>query len=264
MGFISRSQAVPVGLIRKFGQNILPPGFLACDGTAYSRTGLTAGLFKALVTDAGFTSQPFTVTIATPAVFTKLAHGFLGGERIRLSTTGALPTGLVAGGEYFVLYVGVNTFNVSATPGGAAINTTGVQSGTHSYIQTLYGLGDGSTTFNVPDIRGKGLIGSGSGVGLSVRSVGQQLGFETHTLLTTEMPSHGHGVNDSGHSHSVFTQDGFSGNPYVAVPPVASASNAATQSTSNVGTGISIQNAGGGSAHNIMQPTVVCLFGIKF
>lgn len=260
MGFISRSQAVPVGLIRKFGQNILPPGFLACDGTAYSRTGLTAGLFKALVTDAGFTSQPFTVTIATPAVFTKLAHGFLGGERIRLSTTGALPTGLVAGGEYFVLYVGVNTFNVSATPGGAAINTTGVQSGTHSYIQTLYGLGDGSTTFNVPDIRGKGLIGSGSGVGLSVRSVGQQLGFETHTLLMVEMPGHNHG--GGGHSHKYDRHDLAGSNTYDDDTDRAATNTNTSTSTLDSGTIISTQ--GSDVAHNNMQPTVVCLFGIKF
>lgn len=81
--------------------------------------------------------QTFTVTIAAPGVVTKATHGFVGGEKLRLFTTGALPTGLVVATDYFVLYVSANTFNLSLTFGGAAITTTGTQSGTQTYGRVL-------------------------------------------------------------------------------------------------------------------------------
>ncbi|MGM4891268.1 hypothetical protein [Tardiphaga sp. 839_C3_N1_4] len=79
-------------------------------------------------------ADPVTVTIASPGVFTDTAHGFVGGETISFTTTGALPTGLTAGTTYYVLASGLtaNSYSVAATPGGAAIATTGSQSGVHT------------------------------------------------------------------------------------------------------------------------------------
>jgi hypothetical protein len=78
-------------------------------------------------------SQTFTVTIASPAVFTTpLAHTLSEGAVIILSTTGALPTGLTANGIYYARNPSGTTFNVSATISGALINTSGTQSGTHT------------------------------------------------------------------------------------------------------------------------------------
>jgi hypothetical protein len=51
---------------------------------------------------------------------------------IQFQTTGALPTGLIVGTTYYIKYLTSSTFNVSLTPGGAAINTSGTQSGTTS------------------------------------------------------------------------------------------------------------------------------------
>lgn len=76
--------------------------------------------------------KTFAITIASPAVVTLASHGYLAGQEIVFTTTGTLPTGLVAGMTYFVLAPTASTFNVSATAGGAAINTTGAQSGVHS------------------------------------------------------------------------------------------------------------------------------------
>jgi len=134
----------------------IPTGFLKCNGAAISRATYPA-LFAALVTAQPYTLQTFTVTIATPAVVTKTAHGFTGGERLRLSTTGTLPTGLDNTTDYFVFYVDVNTFRLQTMSNVLAktfVNTSSSQSGTHSYIRSLWGLGDGSTTFSVPDLRG--------------------------------------------------------------------------------------------------------------
>ena len=72
-----------------------------------------------------------TFTIATPCVATfsvLLAEG----TAVEFSTTGALPTGLTAGTTYYLRNVDGVTANLSATPAGAIINTTGTQSGTHS------------------------------------------------------------------------------------------------------------------------------------
>lgn len=81
--------------------------------------------------------EVFTVTIATPGVFTKQNHGLQTNDRITFVTTGALPTGIVADTFYFVVYADRDTFQVSATASGltswAAIDTSGSQSGTHYY-----------------------------------------------------------------------------------------------------------------------------------
>jgi hypothetical protein len=75
-----------------------------------------------------------TITLATPAVFTLNNHGFVQDSKIHFSTTGALPTGLAIDTPYYVLSAGltVNAFEVSLSPGGTAVNTSGSQSGVHS------------------------------------------------------------------------------------------------------------------------------------
>lgn len=79
--------------------------------------------------------QTFTVTIASPGVFTATAHGLVNGDIVKFTTTGALPTGLTAGTKYYVIAAATNTFEVSTTYGGSAVNTTGSQSGTHTLQQ---------------------------------------------------------------------------------------------------------------------------------
>jgi hypothetical protein len=93
-------------------------------------------------------AQTFTVTIASPAVFSATAHGLVEGNTVRFTTTGALPTGLTAGTVYFVIAAGLtaNAFEVSATLGGAAINTSGTQSGTHTCTDSNTRRGSGAGT----------------------------------------------------------------------------------------------------------------------
>ncbi|MHC2298148.1 hypothetical protein [Rhizobium mongolense] len=73
-----------------------------------------------------------TMTIAAPGVISWNAHGLAAGTPVKFSTTGALPTGLVAGTTYYVVSPTANDFSVAATPGGAPITTTGTQSGVHT------------------------------------------------------------------------------------------------------------------------------------
>jgi hypothetical protein len=72
-----------------------------------------------------------TVTIASPAVFTKVAHGLKSGDPFTLSTTGVLPTGLSIATTYYAQNVTANTFQCSTdAPGVSIVNTSGTQSGT--------------------------------------------------------------------------------------------------------------------------------------
>ena len=94
---------------------------------------------------AGSALGTFTVTIASPAVFTKTGHGLVAGDEVYFTTTGALPTGLTASTKYYVISTGLTTddFRVSATSGGSAVNTSGSQSGTHSvYRFSAFSSGD--------------------------------------------------------------------------------------------------------------------------
>lgn len=76
----------------------------------------------------------FTVTLASPGVFTKVAHGLAVDQPISLETTGSLYTGLAADTQYYIKTVPTaDTFTIAATVGGAAINTSGSQSGVHTY-----------------------------------------------------------------------------------------------------------------------------------
>lgn len=83
----------------------------------------------------------FTGTIASPGVFTRKEHRLRSGDRVILSTTGALPTGLSAATWYFVISAGLgdDTFELSATREGTAINTSGSQSGTHYFASDVQG-----------------------------------------------------------------------------------------------------------------------------
>jgi hypothetical protein len=75
-----------------------------------------------------------TVTIANPAVVTWTAHALIATDTFTFLTTGALPTGITAGTTYFVIAAGLgaNVFEFSTSSGGAAVITTGSQSGVHT------------------------------------------------------------------------------------------------------------------------------------
>jgi hypothetical protein len=78
-------------------------------------------------------SSIVTLTIASPCVVTWANSGLQVGQRIRFTTTGALPTGLNALTDYYISQnLTNNTFTISATEDGPTITTTGVQSGTHT------------------------------------------------------------------------------------------------------------------------------------
>jgi hypothetical protein len=73
-----------------------------------------------------------SISNASPGVVTLNNHNLSNGDRLTLTTTGALPTGLSTGITYYVVNKTANTFELSLTSGGASINTSSAGSGTHS------------------------------------------------------------------------------------------------------------------------------------
>lgn len=90
-------------------------------------------------------STTVTISNATPGVVTEAAHGMANGQPIRLSTTGALPTGLLPATTYYVVNKAANTYELAATVGGASIATTSAGSGTHTRLMIGNTIAAGST-----------------------------------------------------------------------------------------------------------------------
>jgi hypothetical protein len=104
-------------------------------------------------------AQTFTVTLASPGVFTTgAAHGFDNGTPIYLETTGALPTGLAAATVYFVNVVSSTTFRVATSlanqVAGTYVNTSGSQSGTHTVVTHVLERGTGAGTAELETVQG--------------------------------------------------------------------------------------------------------------
>lgn len=85
-------------------------------------------------------SATFTVDASTD-VFTQTAHGYLYGQKLTFTTTTTLPAGLLANTVYFVVSVPTaNTYTVSATPDGTAVDLTTTGTGTQSAVAEYAGI----------------------------------------------------------------------------------------------------------------------------
>lgn len=154
-------------------------------------------------------------------------------------------------------------------PVGQALSRT-VYSTLFGIISTVYGAGDGSTTFNVPDLRGRvALIADDMGGAAAGRSSGFSLGVtggaQGHSITTGEMPAHAHPnvLNDPGHFHVLNGGNGFTvgstsvgsgpSSPGAAGPPAFISAQTDTKAT-----GMTITNAsqGSGSAISLIQPSI--------
>ena len=107
--------------------------------------------------DASFGLSPatFTVTIASPAVVTA-SISLLNNTPVILTNSGypsALPTGLSVGTTYYVKSSTGTTFNLSLTPGGSAINTSGSQSGTHYILPNAINITSLSGSSDAPTVQ---------------------------------------------------------------------------------------------------------------
>jgi microcystin-dependent protein len=136
-----------------------------------------------------------------------------------------------------------------------------------SLLGTSYG-GNGSTTFALPDLRGRVAIQQGSGVGLTPYVIGEVGGSENVTLTAQQMPGHNHMVNCDGSATntggSVFGV-GAGGTPSNNIPGLATSpshavySNHPPNATMNP---VMIAAAGGSQPHTNIQPFLALNFCI--
>jgi microcystin-dependent protein len=128
---------------------------------------------------------------------------------------------------------------------GSAISRT-AYSDLFDILGTTYGVGDGSTTFNLPDFKGRVPAGTDSGQS-EFQTEGTSGGEKTHTLDITVMPSHSH--TQQRYPTTTGGSSGFS----------ADTSMSGTQTDLTLTT----KAAGGGAAHNNLQPYLTLNFIIK-
>ena len=138
---------------------------------------------------------------------------------------------------------------------GQAVSRTGIYANLFSSIGTTFGVGNGSTTFNVPDMRGVSPRGLDSGRGLDTgRTLGSYqpdaLLNHTHSGFTAVGGAHTHGVNDPGHAHG-FTEvggnSGFGGGEGYSTG--SAQLRAFSRTTASAGTGIWL-NGDAGHGHS--------------
>ena len=137
---------------------------------------------------------------------------------------------------------------------GQAINRT-TYSALFSVISTTYGIGDGSTTFNLPDLRGRVVAGqddmggtsanrlTGQSGGVDGDTLGAAGGAEQHQLTLAQLASHAHAYTSTGPGAA-----GYAAGPYTGSVPAGAA-----DTTLN----------GGDGAHNNVQPTFILNYIIK-
>ncbi len=111
-----------------------------------------------------------------------------------------------------------------------------------SLLGTTFG-GDGRTTFGLPDLRGRSIVGVGNGPGLSPISWGEKAGAENHTLTVAQMPSHSHNIT----VNSAAGEESDPTGKHIAAHTDAFAENA----TGNLA---APSNTGGSQSFNIRNP----------
>jgi microcystin-dependent protein len=162
----------------------------------------------------------------------------------------------------------VYAYGGSTVPGGyldcdGAAVSRATYSALFAAIGGIYGVGDGSTTFNVPDLRGRVIVAQGTGPGLSPHPLGEIFGEENHVLAVGELAAHGHGVIDPGHIHSAVSVISGGGGPNAFPEAGDYVTGSGFSPTAAALTGISIAAMGSNAGHNNMQPSAVLKYIIK-
>jgi microcystin-dependent protein len=221
------------GVIHQYGGFTAPSGYLLCDGSSVSRTSY-ADLFNVLNPNIG-TVQ---IAVGVNTIITKNNHGLVDGDKVYFTSTGDLP--LPDNIIFYVSVVNSNDFRLATSilnlTNGVLLSTSVAepQSGVHSIVRSPYGNGDGSTTFHLPDFRGRVATGThANSVSDYFKTHGETGGEVDHThsfsdtssatnFNTTTLASAGNTTSiirpSTGHTHVVSgTTLGGTVNPYLTV-----------------------------------------------
>jgi hypothetical protein len=153
--------SIPAGTVIESANLTAPTGWLSCNGAAVSRTTYST-LYDAITASRG----TVTITSANPGVVSLTGHGLSTGACIELTTTGTLPTNLSANTNYYIIYVGEDTFRLATSAAnaiaGTAIDTSGGSpSGTHTLRYCPFGIST-AANFLLPNRAAVVGVGAGS------------------------------------------------------------------------------------------------------
>ena len=165
-------------------------------------------------------------------------------------------------------YLGTTAPNANfALPAGQAISRT-TYATLFALVGTTFGTGDGLTTFNIPDLRGRltaaldNLNGSAAnritvaGGNFDGTVLGGTGGAQNHTQTVAEMPAHAH--TDSGHTHDVkYGTTVISAGAGAAVVVSISSGGGNTGAAAAISSTANIQNTGGGNPFSILPPVMM-------
>lgn len=136
-------------------------------------------------------------------------------------------------------------------------------------IGTTYGAGNGTTTFNIPNLKGKIPVGLNSSE-TEFDTLGETGGAKTHTLSTAEMPSHSHTGStsaDGNHAHNytldVFVVEGIQAPSDNTRFVRHSVTNAVTDYQGTHSHSFTTATSGSSAAHNNLQPYITVNYIIK-
>lgn len=145
------------------------------------------------------------------------------------------------------MYAGANAPNGYFICDGSAISRR-EYADLFNVIGTTYGSGNGSTTFNIPDLKGRVAVGAGNfGDNVHFFTLGDIGGEFEHTLTVDEMPSHSHNLAMANAGNDRVEEAGYSSGV-----------------NQNQATDKAIKSAGGSQPHNNLQPFIVLNYIIKY
>lgn len=134
----------------------------------------------------------------------------------------------------------------------------------YALLGTTYG-GNGTTTFAMPDLRGRSPLNAGQGSGLSTYVLGQTGGSETVTLSTNQIALHNHLVKVSASTANSGTPGGNVVIGQLVTAPASAL--AAAPGTTTMAPGVIGSTTGGNQPHENRQPFstvnyIICAYGI--
>lgn len=193
----------------------------------------------------------FTITKLNPSSTNSINSGS-NGQVLTTNGSGVATWGTVPPTGVITAFAGSTAPSGYLLCDGSAVSRS-TYANLYAVIGTTYGAGNGSTTFNLPDLTGRVPVGKNAG---TFATLGSKGGEETHTMTVNEMPSHKHTTsvnsaveNTSIGGYAVGAQSMFFGTDRGGT-------------TKNWDT--AMQNTGGGAAFNVLQPYTVLNYIIKY
>lgn len=142
---------------------------------------------------------------------------------------------------------------------GSVVNISAYEA-LYSLVGTVYG-GNGTTTFGLPDLRGRLPVGQGDGPGLTPRVIGQSFGTEGVALTVPTMPGHTHAfntVNASATTSTIVDGIGFGNTTSPGVQYLKGG--LGTAGGTVISMADTVTNVGSGQAHNNIMPCATMTF----